>query len=276
VRDDGLLTKPEEDLVTTLIEQVPAHLRQLAEAVVAAAAADPRLFAVIAGGSVATGTSDQYSDLDLVLVCTPESHQECLADAKAFAGRLGPLLAAFTGEHVGEPRLLIALYGPPLAHVDLKFVTPDDLRHRVEDGVVLWQRDDTIDRVRATSEAQWPQPDAQWIEDRFWVWVHYTAVKIARGELFEAVEALGAIRSASIAPLATIGRTARPAGVRRLELLVPELLPELRATVATVDRDDCTRALNASVDLYRKVRDTSGVQVVRRTAAEEAVVAFLV
>jgi hypothetical protein len=61
-----------------------------------------------------------------------------------------------------------------------------------------------------------------------------------------------------------------------LELLVPELLPELRATVATVDRDDCAWALNACVDLYRKVRDTSGVQVVRRTAAEEAVNAFLV
>lgn len=44
---------------------------------------------------------------------------------------------------------------------------------------------------------------------------------------------------------------------------------------ATTDRDDCLRALKASIDLYRKVRDTSGVQVVRRTAAEEAVVDFL-
>jgi predicted nucleotidyltransferase len=256
-------------------ERVPEHLRTLAERVVAAAQADERLLAVIAAGSVATGTSDEYSDLDLVLVCTPEAHAQCLAQAPEFAGRLGPLLACFTGEHVGEPRLLIALFGPPLVHVDLKFVTPDGLRHRVEDGVVLWQRGDVVDRVYADSVAQWPQADPQWIEDRFWVWVHYIAVKIGRGELFEAIEAIGALRSVSIAPLAVLGRTERPAGVRRLETLAPELVPQLRATLATADPDDCLRALKAAIELYRTVRERSGVQVVRRTAAEEAAVDFL-
>ncbi|MGZ0148398.1 aminoglycoside 6-adenylyltransferase [Kribbella sp. WER1] len=251
---------------------IPEHLRQVADGVLREAAKDPRVLAVIAGGSVASGISDEYSDLDLVLVCTEEGQPDCLAEAKEFAARVGPLLSSFTGEHVGEPRLLIALYGPPLVHVDLKFVTPDGLRTRVEEGVVLWQRDDTVDKVRADSEPSWPQPDPQWIEDRFWVWVHYTAVKIARGELFEAIEALGALRGSAIAPLATLGRTSRPAGVRRLETLAPELVPELRATVATADPDDCLRALRAAVGVYRKVR---GDQVVRRTAAEEAAVAFL-
>ena len=257
------------------MQRIPGHLREIADAVVAAAAGDSRMSAVIAGGSIATGTSDEYSDLDLVLVCAPDKQQECLAEARVFAGRLGPLLASFTGEHVGERRLLIALFGPPLVHVDLKFVTPDDLRDRVEDGVVLWQRDDSVDRAYSTSQPSWPQVDPQWIEDRFWVWVHYTAVKIARGELFEAVEALAAIRSAAIAPLATLGRTSKPARVRRLETLAPELVPELRATVAIADRDDCLRALNASAELYRKVRDSSGVTVERRTAAEQAVTDFL-
>jgi hypothetical protein len=183
------------------------------------------------------------------------------------------LLSSFTGEHVGEPRLLIALFGPPLVHVDLKFVTPDGWRTRVEDGVVLWQRDDTVDKVLADSTHSWPQPDPQWIEDRFWTWVHYTAVKIARGDLFEAIEALGALRGRAIAPLATWGRTARPAGVRRFETLAPELVLELGGTIATADADDCLRALRAAVDVYRKVRE--GVPMVRRTAAEEAVVAFL-
>ncbi|HZX07187.1 nucleotidyltransferase domain-containing protein [Kribbella sp.] len=251
---------------------IPEHLRQVADGVVAAAEKDPRVLAVVVGGSVASGTSDEYSDLDLVIVCTAEGQPGCLAEAEEFAGRVGPLLASFTGEHVGEPRLLIALFGPPLIHVDLKFVTPDGLRTRVEDGVVLWQRDDTVDRVRRDSTAAWPQVDAQWIEDRFWVWVHYTAVKVARGELFEAIDALGMIRAAALAPLATLGRTSRPAGVRRLETLAPELLPEFSATVATADADDCLRALRAAVDVYREVR---GDQVVRRTAAEEAVVEFL-
>jgi predicted nucleotidyltransferase len=252
---------------------VPEHLRELAERVVAEAAADARVLAVVVGGSVASGTSDEYSDLDLVLVCTAEGQPGCLAEAKEFAGRVGPLLSSFTGEHVGEPRLLITLFGPPLVHVDLKFVTPDGYRNRVENGLVLWQRDDTVDRVLAESTPCWPQPDAQLIEDRFWVWVHYTAVKIARGELFEAIEALDMIRGAAIAPLAGTGRTMRPAGVRRLETLAPELVPALRETVATADREDCLRALKASIEVYRTVRERT--QVVRRTAAEEAVVAFL-
>ena len=252
---------------------VPEHLRELAERVVAEAAADARVLAVVVGGSVASGTSDEYSDLDLVLVCTAEGQPGCLAEAKEFAGRVGPLLSSFTGEHVGEPRLLITLFGPPLVHVDLKFVTPDGYRTRVENGLVLWQRDDIVDRVLAESTPCWPQPAAQLIEDRFWVWVHYTAVKIARGELFEAIEALDMIRGAAIAPLAGTGRTMRPAGVRRLETLAPELVPALRETVATADREDCLRALKASIEVYRTVRERS--QVVRRTAAEEAVVAFL-
>ncbi|NRS94850.1 hypothetical protein DFH40_002566 [Clostridium beijerinckii] len=39
------------------------------------------------------------------------------------AESLGTLLSAFTGEHVGEPRLLICLCEPELLHVDLKFVS---------------------------------------------------------------------------------------------------------------------------------------------------------
>ncbi|MER7244114.1 hypothetical protein [Kribbella sp. NPDC000426] len=93
--------------------------------------------------------------------------------------------------------------------------------------------------------------------------------------MFEAIDALGMIRAAAIAPLAGIGRTTRPAGVRRLETIAPELVPALSQTVATAGREDCLRALKASVEVYRTVRERSGVQVVRRTAAEEAAVDFL-
>src|SRR5262249_39597894 len=80
------------------------------------------------------------SDLDFVVICRDEHQPELLREAPAFAARLGPLLAWFTGEHVGEPRLLITLYGPPPLHVDLKFVADADLGHRGEDGRILWQR----------------------------------------------------------------------------------------------------------------------------------------
>src|SRR5215468_10241140 len=102
---------------------------------------DPRIVGVAAGGSYLSREMDEFSDLDLVIAVEPALHAEVLAEAKTIAARIAPLLAAFTGEHVGEPRLLICLYGAPLVHVDLKFVRADDLSDRVEDPVVLWERE---------------------------------------------------------------------------------------------------------------------------------------
>src|SRR5262249_11580558 len=132
-------------------------------------------------------------------------------------GRLGSLLCATTGEHVGDPRLMIALYDSPLLHVDVKFVTVDDFVGRVEDPVVLWERDGALKQAIARTTPRWPQPSWQWIEDRFWIWVHNGATKIARGELFEAHAFLSFLRSNALAPLGALraGRNAR--GVRHVE-----------------------------------------------------------
>jgi hypothetical protein len=110
--------------------------------------------------------------------------------------------------------------------------------------------------------------------------VHYVTAKIARGELFEAVDGLTAMRSLALAPLATAGRTDKPAGVRRLEQLAPEHLEAFSATVPVATRADCIRALWATIDLYRRLRDqademAAGRQVLRRSAAEAAVVGAL-
>jgi hypothetical protein len=86
------------------------------------------LFFTVIAGSWITRELDNYSDLDLILVT-----KDKLADKQemlAYAHRLGDLLSAFTGEHVGEPRLLICLYSDPLLHVDIKFLTLDELSPR--------------------------------------------------------------------------------------------------------------------------------------------------
>ena len=62
--------------------------------------------------------------LDLVPVVRDAAYAQVTTQKRAVAERFGDLLAAFTGEHVGEPRLLICLYGPELLHGDLKFVFP--------------------------------------------------------------------------------------------------------------------------------------------------------
>jgi hypothetical protein len=62
---------------------------------------------VAAGGSFIGGRLDEHSDLDLVVISGPEVAGEVLRTGSEIAGTLGPLLAAFVGDHVGAPRLLI-------------------------------------------------------------------------------------------------------------------------------------------------------------------------
>ena len=139
---------------------------------------------------------------------------------------------------------------------------------RVEDGVVVWERDSAVTRARAGTEAQWPDPDAQWIEDRVWVWIHYAAAKAGRGELLECLDALSLLRAAVLGPLISVERGARPSGVRRLERIAPDRLPQLHATLAAPNPTACLEALIAAADLYRDVRPLG---VITRDRAEAAV-----
>ena len=101
---------------------------------------DERILGVAIGGSILSKNMDEYSDLDLVVIVDQEKYQEVLKERKEIARSIGPLLEAFTGEHVGEPRLLICLYGPPLIHVDFKFVSVNEAKERVEDPLIIWER----------------------------------------------------------------------------------------------------------------------------------------
>ena len=139
----------------------------------------------------------------------------------------------------------------PLLHVDLKFIRLSDAATRVEEPVVLWERDGRFSEALKTGTAVFPGPDLQWIEDRFWVWVHYAAGKIGRGELFEAIEGLSFLRVQVLGPLALLSQGARPSGVRKIEFLAPELAREMESTLATYSAQSCAAALHSAADLYR-------------------------
>ena len=257
-------------------ENLPEPHATFLESALERLAADPRLAGVGAGGSLRTGGVDEFSDLDLVIAVEPLSYEEVLGSMKEVAAGLGSLIAAFRGDHVGELRLLICLYGPPLLHVDLKFVSLDDFGDRVEDPVVLWERDGKLGEALGRGVAAYPQPDLQWIEERFWTWVHYTTARIGRGELFEAIDSLAFLRREVLGPLTLRLHGVRPTGVRRIERVAPELADRLRRTVAGHDAGSCFDALLAAAGLYRELRARladPGFQP--RPAAEAAAMAYL-
>lgn len=237
---------------------------------------DDRIVGIAAGGSWITRSIDTFSDLDLVIAVEPDCIDVVMADRTRIAESLGPLLVAFTGEHVNEPRLLICLYGPPLLHVDLKFVALPDLAQRVEDPAVLWERDGRMSEAMHGQAAQFPLPDLQWVEDRFWVWIHYGATKLGRGELFEVIGFLAFLRDQVLGPLILLRHGHLPRGVRKIEYDARTDVAALEQTLAHYDRAACGKALVNAANLYRQLRAYHApMRLLRHTQAEQATLAFL-
>ena len=65
------------------------YLQETMESCRAASETDPRVVAAFVGGSLATGTADEYSDLDLYLITTDEQYDSFFAERVAFMCQLG-------------------------------------------------------------------------------------------------------------------------------------------------------------------------------------------
>lgn len=205
-------------------------------------------------GSWLTNEIDEFSDLDLILVTEQKiSHDKNLM--LNYAKRLGNFLSGFTGEHVGEPRVLICLYDNPLLHVDIKFVTLEEFHTRVETPMLLIDKNGQLEKAISNSQAMFPYPDYQWIEDRFWTWIHYALLKIGRGEYLEAYDFLGFLRMVVFGPLLHIKNENLPRGVRKVETdLANEDLARLKLTIPTYERKSLLESLRNAVRLYRQLR----------------------
>lgn len=237
---------------------------------------DDSVIGLAVGGSWITNEIDEFSDIDLVLV-TKQKITNDKAAMLAHANKFGELLSGFTGEHVGEPRLLICLYDNPLLHVDIKFVTLEEFKVRVETPVILLDKDDQLKKALAESTAKFPTPDFQWLEDRFWVWVHYGTVKIMRGEYFEAYDFFGALRMMVLGPLLHMKNGQLPRGVRKAETsFAKDDLNDLKLTLPNYNKQSLTECLKNAVALYRKVRtELFDDSIILQTKAEERVMKYL-
>ncbi len=236
---------------------------------------DSRICAIALCGSYTTGNMDEYSDLDFMLAIEPESFGQMLDERQTIAAKLGNLLSAFSGDHIGVPDLLICLYDAPLLHVDFNFISYDKAGHRFDGSAIIYDRDGCLTANYRNIDPIHSTLDPQWLEDRFWVWVHYTALKIGRGELFEALDAISFLRTTVIGPLLHVKNGGQPRGVRRLESIAPEYMPQLIKTVPVYDACSCIKALKAEIGLYRILRQQPTSTINRREKAESAAVNYL-
>jgi len=248
--------------------------KEFAKNVVGILKNDPTVIGLAGAGSWLTNEMDEWSDLDLVVI-TRDQLDADKSKMLSYASRFGKLLSAFTGEHVGEKRLLICLYDDPLLHVDIKFVTLDEFHDRIENPIVLLDRDDQIKNVIANTIAKFPQPDFQWIEDRFWTWIHYSLLKIGRGEYFEALDFMAFLRMSVFGPLLHIKNNNLPRSVRRVETtLAFSDFKSLQNTLATNSKASLLHAIQNSITLYQDLRMKLFTDQVAHNKAENAVLKY--
>jgi hypothetical protein len=246
------------------------------DAVVEKVKDDLNVIGLAVAGSFITQEIDEFSDVDLILV-TRNKIAPDLKKMEAYAQTFGDYLNGFTGEHVGERRVLICLYENPLLHVDIKFLTLEEFEHRVEDPVIAFDRDQALENVIQSTKSEWPKVDYQWIEDRFWTWVHYTTLKLGRGEDFEALDTLSFIRTLVTSPLLQIKNGQLPRGARKVEFnFEANDLKQLIATVPSYSAKTIFEALENTVNLYQKVRQSVYPQTVQlKTKTEVRVLDYL-
>ncbi len=228
--------------------------KEFVENIIEKVKSDPTIVGLAIGGSWIDNQIDEFSDLDFILI-TDQLVSDDFNKMYNYAKQFGSLLNAFTGEHIGEKRLLICMYDNPLIHVDIKFILIEDLKHRVEDPIILWDRDGSVKRIIETTTSEWPAVNFQWIENRFWTWIHYTASKLGRGEYFEALDCLSFLRMNVLSPLLQIKNRQKPRGLRKIERTCrKEDLLKLQETVSTYSAESIALSLEKAIKLYRELR----------------------
>lgn len=229
---------------------------------------DQRILGVLGAGSMISKVMDQYSDLDFIVVCSDEKIVEVSEDKLNIVKHLGDYLSSFTGEHIGDSRVMICLYKNPLLHVDVKFISLSDLKIRIENPVILFERDNRISTLMNSTIPKHPMPDLQWIEDRFWTWIHYGTLKLGRGELFEVIGFLSFLRVSVFGPLALMKNNELPRGVRRIETLAANYASDMEKTTAIHETKSCASAIEAAIVLYQRLRTDLKLPIELRSETE--------
>lgn len=153
--------------------------------------------------------------------------------------------------------------------MDFKFISLEDIDDKVEDPLIMWEHENALSSVLDKTKGVFPAPDPRWIEERFWIWIHYAAAKIGRGELFETLDFLGFLRNAVLGPLILERNNARPQGVRKIETYATEeQLQRLERTVATYTNHSCVQALREVIGLYKDLRSIAGNPIAEKHAIE--------
>ncbi|GAC1429684.1 MAG: hypothetical protein NVSMB65_03150 [Chloroflexota bacterium] len=265
---------------------------------------EPRIVGLAVCGSVARGTADRNSDIDLKVVVDGDDQASAFADHLALlravgGGRyrtyddLGPWTVRTLCE-VASGQAGSAEPAPPsgapardsVAQVSLDVMYVPASHGMAGEGYVRWLylRADaahlvSLEQMPEAPVAPLSAADLQVLDARFWWWLHLLTLRARRGEVWNVLEE-SALRLRGEVLVRLLAHAAQQpfAGSRRVEQwLTPGLLDDLDATWSPARPTAIRAALLATVALYRRLRDAiaSDVAVTFDRAAEDRIVALV-
>ncbi|MFY7066846.1 nucleotidyltransferase domain-containing protein [Nocardiopsis changdeensis] len=224
------------------------------------ARADPAVIGAALTGSLAAGTADPWSDIDLVLG-TAGPHEAVLADwTDLLTGRYAavhhwdlPL------SRPGAVRVFLLPGGP---EVDLTVVPGEEFGARGPQWRTLFGRDHALE--------PFAEPDPDTLIGLAWHHALHARTCVERGRIWQAVHWIGALRTQAIA-LACRNRGLPAAHAKGAHLLPPEVLGPLAASLpADTSREGLLQPLAALADLLIAEIAAADPGLARRLASELA------
>jgi hypothetical protein len=233
---------------------------------------DPKIIGAAAGGSYIDQSLDEYSDLDIHLVVQKSYCQLNVLEKLEVLKALPTPLTAYSNGH--DNRVLICLYdyNPLILHVDWKWCSLEAFKDRVENPIVLFEKEKALTKIMQETDYGYPPIDYQEEEKRFWSWMHYILTKIGRGELIEAHHYLLEVQSCLLGPLFLKKNGLSPRRMRRIEQIAAK---DWEALQKCLPQDYTAKAIlkatEYSIQQYRLLSQAlAGEDFQENTAAEAA------
>jgi predicted nucleotidyltransferase len=227
--------------------------RKTLDLVVDALKEDQRIAGVLIVGSGAVGFDDDYSDIDLCVVCPDDQTLSIYQDWRERFEKLLPIIGCSPVTY-GPNSHLYALLLDGFLELDAGFISLGSLAAKRERWKVAFDRSGKIASIMTASwESRKPiDPEREYLPRVSGIWHHVLHVGSAlrRGQPWKALHYLETIRNRAI-ELAALRRGLDIGHFREADGLPEELLAELRKTMPTrVEDSEIIRALGCAIDCF--------------------------
>ncbi|TMI42576.1 hypothetical protein E6H21_00135 [Candidatus Bathyarchaeota archaeon] len=187
---------------------------------------DPRILSAFLGGSLADGTEDDFSDIDIYYILDEQSYPEFATQMRTRLGEMGPLVLLEQHNNFGFDLILFIFQNGVKGELGLGTTTNLKTLH-AGPYKVLVDKKGLLDGFVFPFQASLEEKDLQeYVEKQlrwYWYWYYVFLSAVARGRLWSAFTQLQQMREYAFKLIALAYHPQRIPG-QRFERTVPRLV----------------------------------------------------